>query len=173
MLSDLADTKVPEQNRRRKFAACDVTPSSNALLELPHNLYFKNNFYFHTPLPLIDHRLVSTEKPCRVHDTRSKKWSTDWPLYNVGRFYHACVCTNDKKEYVIGVSSRQHQREIDLSLRTSRWRVLSRHTSRWRVLSRRTSRWRVLSHRLIKPLRTPRARGVTESKVPVHPSCVC
>ena len=120
------------------------------------------NFHTHPPLPeernnsaataIDDHRMLvvgsissSTAKSCCVYDTRSKQWSTDWPLLNIGRGYHACVCTNDKKAYVVGgYDTNQYYldsiEEIDLSLRTPRWRVLPQR------LNKKRSGCRAIAH---------------------------
>ena len=74
---------------------------------------------------------------CVVYDTRSKKWSTDWPLLNIGRSSHASVYTTNKKAYVIGGSSSSFKpfdsiEEIDLSLRTPSWKVLPQRLNKKR-----------------------------------------
>ena len=36
------------------------------------------------------------DESCRVYDTRTRKWSKDWPDLNIGRRGHTCVTTNNK-----------------------------------------------------------------------------
>ena len=76
------------------------------------------------------------ECSCRVYDTRTKKWSTNWPALNNARFMHACVCTNNKV-YAIGGYCFDYLNtveELDLSLRTPEWRVLPQRLQKKRSL---------------------------------------
>ena len=82
---------------------------------------------------------------CAVYDTTSKTWSTDWPLLNIGRHFHACIYTNNKKAYVIGGCNSNFEaldsiEEIDLSLPTPSWRVLPQR------LNKKRSGCRAIAH---------------------------
>ena len=64
------------------------------------------------------------DKSCRVYDTRTRKWSKDWPDLNIGRRGHSCVTTNNKV-YVIGGCGYKKVDSIevlDLSESTPRWK---------------------------------------------------
>ena len=68
------------------------------------------------------------DESCRVYDTRTRKWSKDWPDLNIGRRGHTCVTTNNKV-YVIGgcgykKGSLDSIEVLDLSESTPRWRIL-------------------------------------------------
>ena len=106
-----------------------------------------NTFTTHTPLPeprssfaataIDEYRLMvvggdtsSTdyEKSCRVYDTRTQEWSSDWPDLNTGRWYHTCI-TVGNKIYVLGGDNGtvlDSIEELDLSLPTLQWRILPR-----------------------------------------------
>ena len=64
-----------------------------------------------------------------MYDTKSRKWSTDWPSLNARREHHRCVVNNNNKVYVFGGSNFRDGfldtiEELDLLLPTPSWRVL-------------------------------------------------
>ena len=148
-----------DDKRHFLFGGKDANGYSSTVVEYNSTL---QNWRTHPPLPekrsystataIDDHSLLviggyssSTERSCYVYDTRSEEWSTDWPLLNIGRWYHASVYTNDKKAYVIGgyksnTGPLDSIEEIDLSLPTPNWRVLSQG------LNKKRSGCRAIAH---------------------------
>ena len=71
---------------------------------------------------------MKTTDCCRVYDTKSRKWWTDWPPLNIRRDSHECV-VNNNKVYVLGGWNftdglLDSIEELDLLLPTPSWRVL-------------------------------------------------
>ena len=126
------------------FGERDTNDSSSGVA-LEYNSASKS-FLTHTPMPrrrlfsaataIDDHRFLvvagggtSTYKSCCVYDTRTKEWSDDWPDLNIGRESPTCVTTKNKVYAIGGRNSEEGGsldsiEELDLSLRTPRWRVL-------------------------------------------------
>ena len=124
------------------------------------------NFATHTPLPegrglsaataIDEHRLLvvggytgTVVGSCRMYDTRTKKWFTDWPDLNHARYLHTCVCTNNNKVYAIG--GRNDQWRDGHALDTVEELDLSRGTPQWRILPQRLKKARAGCSAVVDP----------------------